>query len=245
MGLFINSIHTRIFKRGESLADFIVQHVSSVQNSMILIVTTKLVSLAENRLVPKASIAKRKLIAEEADRDLGEMSYGSILTIKEGLLLASAGIDESNSESGDYILFPKDPFASARELHAELCRRWKLEKLGVIFTDSRTTPLRLGVTGVSIAHWGFSALESKVGEHDLFGRPLQMTKINIADALASAAVLTMGEGSEATPLAIIRGEFIEARLRFSNETDSGELKVRIEDDLYYPLFRTRLEQIFE
>lgn len=239
MSLVINAIRTCVFKRDESLADFIVQHVSSVQNSMILAVTTKLVSLAEGRLVSKSEIPKRDLIRQEADHDLGPMAYGTILTIKEGLLIASAGIDESNSESGDYILYPRDPFSSAQRLHAELRKRWNIQNLGIILTDSRTTPLRLGVTGVSVAHWGFTALESKVGERDLFGRPLQMTKINIADALSSAAVLMMGEANESTPLAVITG----ASVHFTDEVNRDELKVRLEDDLYYPLLSPLLLQV--
>lgn len=233
--LSILPIRTPIFYPGHSLSDHIINSCESrkIPEGSILAITSKIVSLEENRLVSKASITKSELIDREAEYNLGPIGYGSILTIKEGLLIASAGIDESNSESGHYILYPENPFQSAKRLWSALKTQWDLNDFGVLLTDSRTGPLRLGVTGVSLAYWGFSGLENKVGSRDLFDRELQMTKINIADGLASAASLVMGEGNESTPLALING----AQVRFETETDPSELRIPVEDDLYYPLFK--------
>lgn len=71
-------------------------------------------------------------------------------------------------------------------------------------TDSHTTPLRRGVTGIALSYWGFQGVESFVGTKDLYGRALKMTHVNFADALASAAVLMMGEANESCPLAMLR-----------------------------------------
>lgn len=236
--LSISPLRTRLFQSGESLTAFVLTEVPAdqIHESMILAVTSKIVSLAEDRLVPRASIDKAALIDREADFNLGPIGYGSILTIKEGLLIASAGIDESNSKNGDYILYPKAPFESARRLHADLCKAWKLTALGILLTDSRTAPLRLGVTGISLAHWGFRGLQNKIGQKDLFDRPLQMTTVNAADALAAAATWTMGEADESQPLAILHG----ANVEFQTETDPEELKIKVEDDMYYPLLKARL-----
>lgn len=236
--LSITPIHTSLFHPGQALADFVVKSIptSVLHEGVIIAVTSKIVSLAENRLVPKSEIEKPDLIAREADYNLGPIGYGSILTVKESLLIASAGIDESNSETGHYILYPEKPFESARRLHQVLRERWNLSRVGVILTDSRTSPLRFGVTGVSLAYWGFKGLQDKVGSNDLFGRPMQMTKINFADGLAAAATLVMGEGDESRPLAVIAGADVE----FCDSIDPLELRVPLEEDLFYPLFKSHI-----
>lgn len=239
-GLHIHPIKTRIFRAGEDLLNFVDEHIPDHRalDGAILAVTSKIVSLAENRRVPKSSISKRNLIEREAEVVLGEIGYGSILTIKEGHFIASAGIDESNSEDGHFILYPENPFASAERLCRHLRRRAGSDNVGVLFTDSRTTPLRLGVTGISLAHWGFRGLLNKVGQKDLFGSPLQMTKVNTPDSLAATATLLMGEADEAQPLALIRWE---NGLEFMPETDPQELRSRLEEDLYYPFFKPFLK----
>lgn len=238
--LKIVPIKTRIFEADESLFEFVSSQmpVAHVQERLILAISSKIVSLSEGQFIKKSEIEKADLIDREADFNLGPIGYGSILTIKENLLLPSAGIDESNSPDGSYILFPKKPFESAEKLHHQLCAYWKLKSLGIILVDSRSSPLRFGVTGVSIAYWGFQGLQSKVGTKDLFGHPLRMTQINVTDALAAAAVLTMGEAAESSPLAVIDG----AQVEFSSSTNPSELRPRIEDDMYFDLYKKQLNQ---
>ncbi|RYZ66854.1 MAG: hypothetical protein EOP05_18525 [Proteobacteria bacterium] len=155
--------------------------------------------------------------------------------MKHGLLIPSAGIDESNSEQDQFILFPKDPFASAKRLHDELAKKLKLSNLGVIITDSCPPPLRMGVIGVSLAHWGFKPTRSFVGAKDLFGRKLSMTRVNLVDSVAAMAVLSMGEANESRPLAIVEG----VELEFTDATSLAEIAIKSEDDLYSPLFKKR------
>lgn len=236
--LAVQPIQTRIFRTDENLLDFVASQVSRdlVSESMILVVTSKIMSLAESRLVDKATVSKEALIAREADHNLGEVGYGCFLTIKEGLFIPSAGIDESNSESDQYILYPEDPFASAEKLWHGLRERWNVRELGVLVTDSHTTPLRRGVTGISLAHWGFRGLRNLIGSPDLFGRKMQMTTVNVADGLATAATLMMGEANESRPLAVIRCDGVE----FTESTDRNELKMPLQQDLYFPFFQNRL-----
>lgn len=236
--LHVNPIETRIFRHGEKLLDFVVDQVpqSSIEESMILAVTSKIVSLAEMRLVEKASTTKELLIDQEADHNLGEVAYGCFLTIKQGLFIPSAGIDESNSEKDQYILYPEDPFLSAKQLWQGLRERWKLKNLGILLTDSHTTPLRRGVTGISLAHWGFVGLKDIIGAPDLFGRKMKMTTVNMADALATAATLLMGEANECRPLALVKCDGVE----FTEDTDSNELKMPLREDLYFPFFEKHL-----
>lgn len=234
-----SAIQTPIFHVGESLADFIVCYVDSslIQERMVLAVTTKIVSLAENCLIPKGSIDKKTLTKNESDIFLGEIGHGVSLGIKHSLLMPGAGVDESNSENGDFILHPKDPMKSASELRETLKRRWNLKELGVILTDSRSNPLRLGVTGAALACAGFLPVVDKVGEKDLFGRPLKITKVNVADSLAATAVLMMGEAAEACPLVVLHhtpAEFTE-----SFELSSWMLKPQ--DDMYQPLYQHMID----
>ena len=195
--------------------------------------TSKIVINEEKIIFAKKSIDKKSLIEKEADHNLGEVGYGCYLTIKEGLFIPSAGIDESNSESEDYIIYPADPFGSAQKLWSELRQKWNIKDLGIIITDSHTTPLRRGVTGIALSYWGFQGLKDMVGEPDLFGRKLQMTTVNLADGLATAATLMMGEANECRPLAALYGTDVH----FTEKTNPAEVKLDLENDLYYPFFK--------
>jgi coenzyme F420-0:L-glutamate ligase len=233
--LHLHAIQTAIFHRGEDLVQFIVGSVPGnlVQEKMILAVTSKIVSLAEGRLVSKFEIDKATLVKRESEVFLGEVGYGTFLTIKEGLFIPSAGIDESNSEGGEYILYPPDPVMSAKRLWEQLREIWGVRELGILLTDSHTSPLRRGVTGICLSYWGLRAVRNMEGSEDLFGRKLQMTRMNLADGLAAAAVLMMGEGSESRPLVVIANADVE----YDDVTRPDELKMPLQDDLYYPLFR--------
>lgn len=232
--LKVTPLETRIFSLHESLADFVEAHVPRglVRERMILAVTSKIVSLAEGRLAKRSEIDKPALVKREADVFLGEVAYGCFLTVKEGLFIPSAGIDESNSATGDFILYPHDPYASAEKLWRELRERWGLRELGVLLTDSHTSPLRKGVTGICLSHWGFRGVRNMIGSRDLFGRELQMTQMNLADGLSAAAVMMMGEGNECQPLALLEG----ADCEFTESVSPGELRMPPRQDLYFPFF---------
>jgi F420-0:gamma-glutamyl ligase len=232
--LSVTPIETDVFAIGADLAAFVERHVlrEQVKERMVLAVTSKIVSLAENRLVKRDEIDKAALVKREADVFLGEVGYGCFLTVKEGLFIPSAGIDESNSEGGDYIVYPAKPYESAQRLWSELRERWGIKELGILLTDSHTSPLRKGVTGICLSHWGFTAVRNMIGSRDIFGRELMMTKMNLADGLSAAAVLMMGEGAEKRPLAVIHGTECE----FHEVVDPTDLRMPLKDDLYFPFF---------
>jgi len=123
-----------------------------------------------------------------------------------GHIMANSGIDQSNIEDGDHsvLLLPEDPDRSARELRDRLCSD-PARKLGIIIADSFGRPWRIGTTGVAIGICGVPAVIDRRGDTDLFGRTLQATEIAFADAVASAAVLAMGETDEGIPAALVRG----------------------------------------
>lgn len=233
----VQPIHTHAVPPTErDLLALLDRYVEDVPERSVLAITSKLVALCEGRLVPMHEVDKHELVQREAEHVLPpHPKYGVYLTIKKGMLIATAGIDESNAD-GYFVLWPSDAQRAADDIRAYLARRFGRSAVGVVVTDSRTTPLRIGVTGVALAHSGFRALNDYVGEPDLFGRPLRMTKVNVMDALATAAVLVMGEGNESTPLALVDGlPFVRFQDRAPSASELAELAVTLEDDLYAPL----------
>ena len=123
---------------------------------------------------------RRTAVAHHFDTKLGTEREPLV-----SILIPTAGIDESNGD-GYYILWPRDPQQTVNAVRAYLQRCFRRTHVGVIITDSKTSPLRVGVTGVALAYRGFQALNNYVGTKDLFGRALRMTKVNVVDALATA-----------------------------------------------------------
>jgi F420-0:gamma-glutamyl ligase len=198
----------------------------------IIAISSKVVSIDEGRTLPVAGTDKDRLVEREADwfiRIPGGI-YRHTFTIAKGGMASSSGIDQSNG-NGHYILYPKDPFVSAKHLRRWLMKTYGVKKLGVLITDSTSIPLRRGAIGFALAWDGFAPLKDYRKSKDLFGRPFRAEVANVADGLAAAAVVTMGEGNESMPLAIIRG----ADVVFGNRKSKEPLAVAPKDDLYAPL----------
>lgn len=238
----ITSIKTRkIAYPDNDLFEILDTYLPRIKERTIVAITSKIVSICEGRVVKVGEIKKDKLIEKEADFVLDnqkENKYGITLTIKNNLLIPTAGIDESNG-NGYYILWPKNPEKTANEIRKYLIKKFKLNNAGVIITDSKTTPLRWGTSGVAVAFSGFSPLNNYIGKKDVFGKRLNVTKANIYDSLAAAAVLVMGEGKEQTPMAIIEdADFIKFKKRNPTAKELKNLRVSIDDDLYSPLLKS-------
>lgn len=233
--LKVQGIRTEVFKKGDSLETFLAQSLGErTLHEVIVVVTSKIVSVDEGGFVPKHTVSsKAELISQEADRVLGEGPYGVWLTVKHGIFIPSAGIDESNVEEESYLVFPKDPFASAERIGKFLRSRYQSERIGVIISDSHTTPLRWGVTGIGLAFWGFKPVKNLVGAKDIFGRPLQFTRVNIVDALSASAVLVMGESDDRKPLALVEG----AEIEWTSDADRAAISIPPEEDLYRDFFK--------
>ena len=228
--MIITPIKTRIFQERESLIDFIREHIPKLPDKSVLVITSKVVALAEGRTAFNFTPdTKLKLIKAESEA-LIRTKYIH-LTLKDGMLMAAAGIDASNA-AGKYILLPRDSYTAARAIRKELMRLYKIKHLGVLITDSRTFPLRAGVIGIATGFAGFEGIRDYRGKPDIFGRILKISRTNVADCLASAAVTEMGEADERQPLAVIRN----ARVEFTDKTVRRDsVSIPIEDDLYRPL----------
>src|SRR5262249_36227592 len=144
------------------------------------------------------------------------------------MIAPNAGIDKSNVPRGYVILYPKDPFASARMLRDAILKRLK-RRVGVVIADSRLMPTRIGTTGVAIGCCGFLPVEDLRGKKDLFGKVLRVTQRAVADSIATVGVAVMGESDESTPVAIVRG----AKVKWSNRDLSWrDVAVAPEIDIY-------------
>jgi len=218
------------------------KYLPSLKEGDVLIITSKIISIHQGRCLKISEVEdKDELIKKEADLyiDRIECPCGHVvLTVKGNTLAASAGIDESNA-NGHYVLWPKNINAIAKEIQIYLKDKFNLKKLAVVITDSRSMPLRYGAVGVAIGAFGLKPIRDYRKTLDIFGRELKMSRTNVVDALASAAVLLMGEGNEQTPIVIARDlNFIE----FTNKDEFGELFMPIKEDIYYPLLKKFYEK---
>lgn len=205
----------------------------------ILAITSKIVSITEGRFVKIGGVDKDELIKRESQFYLPreQNPYNVSITITRNMLAATAGIDESNA-NGYYILWPKDPQKTVNEVRAYLKNRFHLKDVGSIITDSKTSPLRWGVTSIALAYSGFNPLKDYIGKNDLFGRKFKFEKLSIVDSLAGAASVVMGEGAEQTPMAIITDlPFVEFQDRNPTVKELKELFISIDEDLYGPFLK--------
>jgi coenzyme F420-0:L-glutamate ligase / coenzyme F420-1:gamma-L-glutamate ligase len=144
-----------------------------------------------------------EVVLRESDSIVGGIP-GFLLCMKGGTLLPNAGVDASNAPPGCVTPLPADPDQSAQQIRKTIESQAGVQ-IGVIIADSRTHAMRLGCSGVAIGSAGIPSVIDDRGRSDLFGRKLEVTKRAVADNIASAAELVMGEADECTPAAIVRG----------------------------------------
>ncbi|QKX02220.1 putative folate metabolism gamma-glutamate ligase [Wolbachia endosymbiont of Dirofilaria (Dirofilaria) immitis] len=236
--MHVEAICTHLIQHGEALEKILDCYISKLlEEKVVLAIASKIVSICQGRVICKTACSKEELIRKEADA-IADIGYqlGVYLTIKDDTLIPSAGIDESNGD-GMYILYPKDVQKTAASLWSYLRAKHCIKHLGILITDSNIAPMRLGVTGISLGWCGFEPHYSYIGKPDLYNKLLQVTQVNLLDALATSAVLVMGEGAERTPLALIknvpRARFVT---RLPTIEEEKNVKISIQKDLYSPLF---------
>lgn len=210
----------------------------------IVIVSSKFVSMSEGAVVnlsriragrkAKAIAAKwvmdpklAELVLRESDSIVGGIP-GFLLAIRSGMIAPNAGIDRSNVPAGHAILYPRDPFKSAESLKKRFLTELGI-RVGIVIADSRLMPTRIGTTGIAIACAGFDPVEDLRGKRDLFGNVLRVTLRAIADDIATMGVAVMGESTESTPVAVVRG----ARVNWSDKRFSWkDMAVDAKQDIY-------------
>lgn len=192
---------------GEVIADACAQEPNGpLRDNDVLIVTQKVVSKAENKLVainPDDPLSHKELVEQEATRVVRRRGDLIITETKHGFVCANSGIDLSNVERGYAALLPDDSDRSARRIRDIIKARLGVS-VGVIISDTFGRPWRKGLTDVAIGVAGIAAVHDLRGTPDALGRVMQVTEVCIADELACAGELVMGK-STGVPVAIIRG----------------------------------------
>ncbi len=195
---------------GEELLDKDILAVSSkfisMAKGMVINLSKVEVSKKAERLAEKLSMDQKvaELVIREADAILGGVP-GFALALKNGVIAPNAGIDKSNVPAGYAILYSKDPFGDAEALRKTILQVLG-RRVGIVVTDSRLMPLRMGTTGIAIAVAGFEPLKDERGHKDLFGNILRVTRRALADQIAAGVQLLMGEADESRPVVIVRAK---------------------------------------
>lgn len=206
---------------GDDLAAEIAAHAPPLQDGDVLIVTSKVVSKTEGRMIvldtadPDAREAARQYAIEaETVRVVAERDSLRIVETRHGLVLAAAGVDESNVSRNELALLPIDPDMSAQLLRETIRERLGVE-VGVVISDSMGRPWRAGITDTAIGVAGLTALTDPRGRTDSYGNVLEVTQVAVADELAAAGDLVKGKLG-GIPVAIVRGLAHDGKL-----TDDG------------------------
>ncbi|HZE33193.1 MAG TPA: coenzyme F420-0:L-glutamate ligase [Actinoallomurus sp.] len=186
-------------REGDDIAKLIAG--TDLREGDIVVVTSKIVSKAEGRLL--VADDREKAIDAETVRVVARRGGTRIVQNRQGLVLAAAGVDASNTEAGTVLLLPEDSDASARRIRARLHELTGV-RLGVIVSDTLGRPWRLGLTDAAIGAAGVAPMDDLRGRTDAYGNLLEATMTSVADEVASAAELVKGKLS-GVPVAVVRG----------------------------------------
>jgi coenzyme F420-0:L-glutamate ligase/coenzyme F420-1:gamma-L-glutamate ligase len=216
-----------LVRPGDNLADLIVGGLAasglSLQQGDVVVVAQKIISKAEGRVVDLRTVTpseRARALAAEVGKDarLVELILREstevvrhrrgvlVVAHRSGTVLANAGIDASNVAGDDQhvLLLPEDCNRSCREIRSRLAARTGIQ-VGVIIIDSLGRAWRNGTVGMALGAAGLPTLLDLRGRPDLFGRELKSTQVGVADEIAAAASLLMGQADEGTPVVLVRG----------------------------------------
>jgi coenzyme F420-0:L-glutamate ligase/coenzyme F420-1:gamma-L-glutamate ligase len=220
----VYGLPTGIIRSGDSLAERVIaaagERCGGFRDADILVLAETAVATSEGNVIPLSGVipsayarrlaekyqmdpATAEVVLRESDSIVGGIPH-FLLCMKGGTLLPNAGVDASNAPPGCVTPLPVSPDESARAIKKAV-EQATGAKIGVIIADSRTHAMRSGCSGVAIGCAGIPSVIDDRGRSDLFGRKLEVTKRAVADNIASAAELVMGEADECTPAAVIRG----------------------------------------
>ena len=239
-----------LIQPGQDLSDEIINAIASesilVDDGDVIAIAQKIVSKSENRYLDISSLSpseEAKTLSKQIDKDpkfiqaiLNEskkvVRYRMGVLIVEhklGFIHANAGIDRSNidQEQDIVLLLPEDPDQSAKEISQSLSQFFK-KNVSVIITDTMGRPFRNGIVGFTIGSHNIECILDERGQKDLYGNELKVTQIGIADELAAAASLLMGQAAQKKPVVIIKGY----KFKQNNLSDSQSLIRGEEEDLF-------------
>lgn len=213
-----------IIQPGDDIAALIVTAIARShlrpRSGDVLVVTHSIVSMSEGRVFDEEEIepsSRAKRIAASTGRAPGKVEVALreaeeviseepvlITKTRQGIVTDFSGVDQKNAPPGRYIALPHDPDESARRIHERLSKEFSIH-LPVIITDTHGRPWRQGAVNTAIGVAGMSPFNKNAGKEDLYGRRLRSSLVCLADELAQAAELVMGQADEGIPVVLIRG----------------------------------------
>lgn len=223
---------------GQLLVDSLHDNGLQLRPGDVLVIAQKIISKAEGRYVRLADVTpspRALALAQQADKDPRQVELilresNELIRVRPGVIIvehrngyvhANAGIDRSNiansAEDPRVLLLPLDPDASARALRRDLAALTGLD-IQVIINDSAGRAWRNGTVGMAIGTAGLEPVRNQIGEQDMFGNILQVTEPAVADELAAAASLLMGQSTQGLPVVLARGAGLQP-----SEEGSGRL----------------------
>jgi coenzyme F420-0:L-glutamate ligase/coenzyme F420-1:gamma-L-glutamate ligase len=240
-----------LIKPGDNIAKIIVENVRKnglkIEDGDIIVAAQKIFSKAENRVVRLREIVPSKeakeiakitgkgakfveLVLKEAKRIVKASREVLLVEDKRGLVCINAGIDKSNVEGAEnFALLPENPDESAQKCRREI-KRLTGKTVAVIICDTYSRPFKRGQVNFAIGLAGIKPFKDYRGKKDLFGQVLKVKNVAVADEIAAAAELLMGQADEATPVVIFKG--LNSIVQFCENCSANELQISREEDLF-------------
>lgn len=255
------AVQSKIVKPNDNIKKIFIDNIKELNKDKIILniksgdiiaIASKIVAFEQNRIIDLNSINPSKkaiilaeksnlnskfiqIVINESEEIIGAVK-GALLTLRNGLVQANAGVDKSNAGKNKAILLPENCDEFALEFKETIEKEYNVDNIGVLIVDSATRPLRLGTVGLAIGTSGFPSITDDRGLKDLFGYEMKITYKNVSDNLASGANLIMGESSEAIPFVIIRGiKNLSNRFNWKLK-DDGDLKISPDKCLFFSNF---------
>ncbi|MBD3156355.1 hypothetical protein GF369_00860 [Candidatus Peregrinibacteria bacterium] len=234
----ITGVKTRVVKEKDDIVPILIESLKeqkiALKEKDIVVIASKIIALSQGKVAEIKGADYKKGDLKDLIQKEGKALFPTNfcwLTFKDGHLIPNAGIDQSNVPKGKVVLWPRDPYKEAKVIQNKLRKHFKLKKLGVIVADSTCAPLRPGVHGISIGHYGFKGIDDCRNKKDIYGNKMRVTRRAMADSLATAALILMGETSEKKPLALIE----DAPVDFINKSERKPY-IRLKSDLFYGMY---------
>ncbi|NWG10486.1 coenzyme F420-0:L-glutamate ligase [Candidatus Bathyarchaeota archaeon] len=240
-----------LIKSGDNIAKIIVETAKrnglKIENGDVISIAQKIFSKTEKRVVNLKDVVPSKkaeeiaqitrkdpefveLVLRETNKILKASNGILLVEDKRGLICINAGIDKSNVKGrGNFALLPEKPDESARKCRAEI-KKLTGKSVVVIVCDTYSRPFRRAQVNFAIGTAGIQLFRDYRGKKDLFGQTLHVKNIAVADEIAAAAELLMGQGKEATPVVIFKG--LSKIIEFCDECNMKQLRISSEEDLF-------------
>lgn len=217
-------IKTPLIHYNDNFLQIILDSISKLglrlDDGDILIVAGKVVVTSEGRIINLSTIKPGKeakqvakvykleaafveVVLRESEKVYGGVQR-ALLTLKNNILIANAGVDHINAPTNCVALWPSDAYKTAKEMQKKILTLTG-KNVGVIITDSRTTPLRMGTIALALGTSGFDPVIDLRGKRDIYGKTLKVTRLAVADCLACAANVLMGESDRKIPAILVKG----------------------------------------